>query len=48
LNDLTVSEMLILLLLADIIAKQGAASLVFPSSLGKLGSLLASPQEAGN
>jgi hypothetical protein len=30
-NDLTVSEMLLLLLLADIIAKQGAAILVFPS-----------------
>lgn len=29
LNDLTVSEMLLLLLLADIIAKQGAAILVF-------------------
>lgn len=33
-NDLTVSEMLLLLLLADIIAKQGAAILVFPGILG--------------
>jgi hypothetical protein len=31
LNDLTVSKMLLLLLLADIIAKEGAAILVFPS-----------------
>ncbi len=51
-NDLTVSEMLLLLLLADTIAKQGAAILVFPSRKTRITAhdlpLLASPQEAGN